>query len=220
MIENIISVFPFFLVLIIYQNIILSLSLIAMAFVMIFFSLKGQGNYTIPAPFGKKPFEFSEGFRKTFLLILIPYFLTFMSILYANFNLGFFSLLVMTLICFSFYSPPEELYFVWNFNLSSKSFLFEKLKIGMKYLTFLNLPILLVLLFFFSSEYLILVITFLICYVYLILFILSKYAAYPNEINLPQGVIIAIGIMLPPVLIFLIPILFVKAKNQLKDLLV
>ena len=56
-------------------------------------------------------------------------------------------------------------------------------------------------------------------YVFLITIILAKYAAYPDKMNIIQGVLIAFSIYLPPMLVFVIPYFYFQSLKQLKPLL-
>ena len=49
--------------------------------------------------------------------------------------------------------------------------------------------------------------------------ILAKYSAYPNEINIPEGILFALCIYFPPLLIALIPFFYVKSIKKLNLLL-
>lgn len=176
-------------------------------------------NSTVPTIFYKKPFEFAVGFRSTFYLFFFAYFLTFMAIIVGNFNLGIFALLFVFLISFSFYLKPENEYYVWSFIDSPNEFLIKKIKIGLVHSTFLSLPILLALGFFFLSEINTLLIFQLLAYVYLITIILAKYSAYPYEMNLPQGIFIGISLLFPPILVGIIPFFYWQSTKRLNDIL-
>ena len=49
-------------------------------------------NFTIPTPFGKRPYEFTRGFRNTFFIFPLAYSLCIIGINVNNFNLSLFSL--------------------------------------------------------------------------------------------------------------------------------
>jgi hypothetical protein len=49
--------------------------------------------------------------------------------------------------------------------------------------------------------------------------ILAKYSAYPGEMNLPEGMIIAISIYFPPLLLAIIPFFYTKSIRKLKYIL-
>ena len=59
----------------------------------------------------------------------------------------------------------------------------------------------------------------LIGFAFLMLIILAKYAAYPAEMNLPEGIMIALCLIFPPLLLGLIPFFYRKAVNKLTFLL-
>ncbi len=46
--------------------------------------------------------------------------------------------------------------------------------------------------------------------------ILAKYSAYPQEMNIPKGILIAFSIYFPPFLLVLIPLFYLKSVKKLK----
>jgi hypothetical protein len=46
--------------------------------------------------------------------------------------------------------------------------------------------------------------------------VLAKYSAYPDEIHLTIGVIIAFTILFPPLILVVIPYFYTKSINNLK----
>lgn len=218
-IENLIYCLPFTLFLI-YKNqfafsVILNLSVI----IITLFNFSTNLNVTIPTPFSKNPFEFTVGFRKTFYVFPIAYFLTYISVTVGNFNLGVFSMLLIGIICFSYYSKIENEYFVWNYNLSSKEFLLEKTKNCLIYFSLLSLPIIITLAVYFYNEIDILIIFFLLCYAYLTTIIFAKYSSFPNEMNMSQGILIATSFMFPPILLIFIPLFYSQSIKKLNSIL-
>ena len=125
-VENLIYCLPFTLFLIYQKQFVFSIVLNLCVIIIMLFNFSANLNAVIPTPFGKKPFEFTAGFRKSFYVFPIAYFLTYISVSVGNFNLGIFSMLLIGIICFSYYSKIENDYFVWNYNLSPKEFLIEK----------------------------------------------------------------------------------------------
>ena len=207
-IENLIIVFPFALFLIYQKAFTFIPILIILAAVFVFVNLNTSLNFTIPTPFYKKPFEFAVGFRNTFFVFPIAYFLTYISISVDNFNLGVFSMLLLFLVSLSYYSKLENEYYIWSFNLSPRDFLIEKIKTGLIYSTLSTIPILIALAVYFSSEI-----------ETLLTFLLAKYSVYPNQMNIPQGILIAISLIFPPVLIGIIPYFYYQSKNRLSTIL-
>ena len=176
-------------------------------------------SFSIPTPFSRNPFEFSVGFRKTFYMFPIAYLLTFISVSVENFNLGVFSMLLVDLVCMFYYSKTENEYYVWNFNLSSKDFLIKKTKSCLINFTLLSLPILVTLSILFMNELGLLILIYLMCVAYLMVMIVAKYSAYPNDINISQGVLISLSFMFPPMLVVLIPLFYTQSIKKLNKIL-
>lgn len=217
--ENIIFILPFIAYLF-YEQLFVSITILTIiSSLMALINFKSTFNYTVPTPFFGKPFEFTVGFRITFYLFFFAYFLTFKAVYANNFNLGVFSLLLVFIVSIFFYTKPENEYYVWSFVNTSKGFLIEKIKTGLIYSTFLSIPILIALGIFFFNDVKTLLVFQLLGYVYLITIILAKYSAYPNKMNLPQGILIGISLFFPPILIGVIPFLYIQSVNRLNDFL-
>ncbi len=219
MLENLIYTIPFILFLVFKEAFIIALLLFVFSLLLVIINFNVNLNFTIPTPFGKKPFEFLVGFRKTFFMFPVAYLICYAAIAVNNFNLGIFSLILIGIVCLSYYLKPEHEYFVWSFNLSPKVFLIEKIKTCLLFFTLLCVPILLALSIFFFQEIEILIAFYLISCAFLVTIILAKYSAYPNEMSIPHGVLIALGFMFPPILIGLIPYFYLKSKIQLTEIL-
>ena len=217
--ENIIYCMPFTLFLICKKQFIFSLLLNLAVIITALFNFGTTLNITIPTPFSKKPFEFTVGFRKTFYMFPIAYFLTYISISVGNFNLGVFSILFMALICFSYYSEIENEYFIWNFKQSSKEFLLDKTKTCLTYFTLLTVPSIVSLSISFYNQIAILMILFILCYAYLLTIILAKYSAFPNNMHLPQGILILMSFAFPPILFVVIPLFYSQSIKKLNTIL-
>ena len=217
--ENIIYCLPFTLYLIYQKQFVFSAMLILCVIIIMLFNFSTNLNVTIPTPFSKKPFEFTVGFRKTFYVFPIAYFLAYISISVGNFNLGVFSMLLIGLTCFSYYSKIENDYFVWNYNLSSKEFLIEKTKTCLIFFTLLSLPIIIALSISFFKEIDILIVFILLFYAYLTTIIFAKYSSFPNEMNMSQGILIAISFMFPPILLIFIPLFYSQSVKKLNTVL-
>jgi hypothetical protein len=219
LLENLIIILPFALLLIYQKSIVLTSILFALATILAFSNFNTTLNFTIPTPFYKKPFEFTVGFRNTFYIFPLAYLLTYISIYVGNFNLGVFSLLLVFLVALSYYSKLEHEYYIWSFNVSPKDFLKEKIKTGLLYSTLSSVPILIALSISFDSELETLLTFLLLGFAYLITIILAKYSVYPNEMNIPQGVLIAISFMFPPILIGVIPYFYIQSNERLNTIL-
>lgn len=217
--ENIIYCFPFTVFLMYQKQFLFSLILNLCALLIVMFNFGSNLNVTVPTPFGKKPFEFSVGFRNTFYVFPIAYFLTYISISIGNFNLGVFSMLVIGFTCFSYYSKVENEYFVWNYNLSPKEFLVEKVKTCLTFFILLNLPIIIALSVSFFKEIDILIVFLLLCNLYLIAIIFAKYSSFPNEMNMSQGILIVSSMLFPPIILIFIPLFYFQSIKKLNTIL-
>lgn len=217
--ENIIYCLPFSLFLAYKSQFLFAFALNLLVILLSLINLTLHFNITIPTPFGKKPFEYTVGFRNTFFVFPIAYFLTYMSIAVGNFNLGIFSILLIGITCFSYYSKMENDYFVWNFNLTSKDFLIEKTKTSLTYFTLLSLPISIALGISFINEIAILIIFLLLCYTYLTAIVFAKYSAFPNEISMSQGILLALSLLFPPMLLIVLPHFYSQSIKTLNTVL-
>lgn len=218
-IENLIIATPF-MAFLIFQNKYLTSTLLLLSTVFLAtFDFKNKSNFTIPTPFYKHPFEFTVGFRTNFLIFLFAYFLTFMSITENNFNLGIFSLILALIACLNYYVNSEKEFYVWIFSLTPKEFISYKLKNIVQYSTFLCLPIIVSLSIFFSSK--IDIILGFQCLGYLFIFttMLAKYSIFPDKLNIRFGIVFALTVWLPPLLLLIIPYLYIQSTKKLNEIL-
>ncbi len=172
-----------------------------------------------PTPFYKRPFEFIVGFRARAGLFVVAYGLTAIAVIYQNFNLGIFSLILVFTVCLSFYNQPEDVFYVWMYRLTPNGFLWHKLKTAMLYAGILSLPVALALLVYFPAHMLITAGFLLLGYVGLLTVLLAKYSSYPQQMNLPQGILLALGLMMPPFLLAIVPFFYTQSVKRLKALL-
>jgi hypothetical protein len=217
--ENLIVTVPFVIFLLFKQQFLFAGILLILTILLALVHFRTTINFTVPTPFYLRPFEFTAGFRNTFYLVLAAYALTTIAVVVGNFNLGVFALLLVFAITLTYYMKPENAYYVWIFNVNSREFLLAKLKTAMLYAGFLVLPILVTLGIFFPQHIVILLAFLLLGLAYLVCMIVSKYAAYPDELSLSQGIMLALCIWLPPLLIIMIPFLFRKSQHRLRHLL-
>lgn len=217
--ENLIVCIPFVFILVYKSNFIEASILFLLSIILALVSFQTNLNFTIPTPFSKRPFEFSVGFRKTFFIFPIAYALTVIAINVDNLNLGVFSMLLIFLTTLSFYTKPENEYYVWIHAETPKSFLKNKIIVATKFVALLVSPILFSLLIFYLTDFGMILLFFLIGLLFLWTIILAKYSAYPDEMNLPEGIIIALSIFFPPILLIIIPFFYGKSINRLKSIL-
>lgn len=217
--ENLICSTPFFIFLLYKQFFLFAGLLLALTAILALVNFRTTLNFTIWTPFTKRPFEFTTGFRNTFYLFFAAYALTFIAISVNNFNLGVFALLLLFATTLSYYTKPENEYYVWVCNQNPRQFLFSKIKTAILFSSSLALPIALFLSIFFYQNIGLILLFFLAGWIFLIAIIVTKYSAYPDEMNIPQGILFAICLWFPPILIVLIPYLFRKSENQLSRIL-
>lgn len=217
--ENLIYSMPF-LAFLLYKQLFVSAGLLFTSTVILaLVNFRTSLNFTIWTPFSKQPFEFTSGFRNTFYLFFLAYILTIIAVFVNNFNLGVFSMLLVFATTLSYYTKPENEFYVWTYNRNPRQFLFGKIKTAILYSSSLAIPIALVLAVFYYQNIGLILLFFAIGWAFLTAVIFAKYSAYPDEMNIPQGILLAICLWFPPVLIVLIPFLFRKSENQLSSLL-
>lgn len=217
--ENLMAVLPFIVFLLIKEEFMIGLGLVILSGMGLFAAFQKPISRSIPSPFYRFPFEFAMGFRKYFLLYPLAYFLIYKSIEVDNFNLGVFAIGFMILIQLSFYLKTENKYFVWVSSDSPKIFLMKKIAIGLSYSFLLLLPALLLMGLWFPEHYLALLGLVLLNTLLLITVILAKYAAYPNEISLPQYILFVLGVWMPPLLLVFMIYFYFQSIKKLKPIL-
>ena len=214
--ENSIVCIPFVSVLLFKNLFIEAVILFICSITIALFSFRTSLNFTIPTPFSKNPFEFLTGFRKTFFMFPLAYALTAIAINVDNFNLGIFSMLLISITTLSYYSKPEGEYYVWVYAETTKSFLKKKIIIATKNYILLTIPILIGLLIFYPIKFGLILLFLFIGILFLWTMLLAKYSVFPDEIHLSIGLIIAFTILFPPLILVVIPYLYNKSINNLK----
>ena len=183
------------------------------------FNKIGSINFVIPTPFYKKPFEFIVGFRKTFFIYLLLYFVSYMAISVQNFNLGLFTLIAVLLIPFSFYTKPEHPFYVWIHSQSPSEFIYGKIITAILFSSALALPIVIPMMIYFPLDnFETILLVSIVAYFVLVAGVLGKYSFFPHETPIPV-IFTAISILFPPLLIFVIPYFYSKSNKSLKKLL-
>lgn len=218
-IENGVIMLPFLVVLIFRMEYIFASLLFIIGNLMAFVSLNRVQSFVLPTPFYKRPFEFIIGLRTWFYLLVLGYFFVAMALKHDNYNLGLFAVILLFLLFISFYTKPENEYFIWNFSLSSGKFLYKKMIHALFHATPLIFPIYLVIVFMFPENLMNTHLFLALSYIFLFTSILAKYASYPYEMQLPYMILLVISVFFPPLLLFLIPFLFWKATQHLNEYL-
>lgn len=181
--------------------------------------LKSKSNFTLPTPFYKYPFEFTVGFRSNYFIYFFAYFLTFMSIWVNNFNLGIFSLILTLLSCLNYYTNTENEFYVWIFSLTPKEFIRYKLMNIIQYSTILGLPIIISLSIFFYTKIDLILGFQCLGYVFIFTTMLAKYSVFPEKLNIRYGIVFALTLWLPPLLLLLIPYLYLQSTKKLNKII-
>ena len=195
------------------------LLLTALSSFLSLFNFKSTGNITIPTPFYKKPFEFIIGFRYSFLLYIIPYILVIIAVKVDNFNLGLFSLMTIFVVAMHYYMFHENNYFVWVHSFTPAGFLIEKIKTALLHSSCLCLPAFVLLALSYFKFIGILLLAMLLGYLYMTAIILTKYSTYPNVIALEKWILLAVGLLLPPLLLLIIPLFMKQSISRIKGYL-
>ncbi len=217
--ENLILALPFILVLLIYQEFAVAAFLGGISVIMGLLSFKSTLSFTIPTPFGSRPFEFLVGFRTTFFLFPVAYIFSVIAVTVDNMNLGIFGLLMIFLVVMSYYPRPENEFYVWCFSLSPHRFLREKIVTALWFTFLLSAPMVLLLSIFYIENLGLILSFYGLGFVFPGLVILAKYSVYPREMNLPEIVLMILSIYFLP----LLPVVFLwfysKAIRHLKPIL-
>lgn len=218
-VENMLLCTPFALFLLYQQQYLLALLTYLLSFLLAFFNKVRQPTVVIPSPFSRWPFEFTIGFRKAYPVFFLSYLLVIIAVLVTNFNLGIFGLLLNLGTCLIFYAPSEPRAYLDIYNYTPTQFLQHKLGVAFLYQTALTLPILLTLFCFFPDKYLFVLVFEVVGMLFLMVSVLGKYAYFPSTINIVASYLLALSFLLPPLLLFIIPAFYLKAKKNLETYL-
>lgn len=218
-IENSILSIPFVVVLLIHGEWLFAIACILTLAALSLLQNRSINSWVLPTPFSKKPFEFSTGFRRSFILLIAVYVLVTIAIINAYFTFSAAALILIFLIMMSYYNVPEAEYIVWSHALNARAFLWMKLRLAAFASFVLVLPITIAIIFSFPSEWKWIVIFVLLGYAYLFTLVVAKYSSYPQELNISQGILIAISLTFPPFLLLLFPYFFKRSTQQLTQYL-
>lgn len=218
-IENSLIAIPFQAYLLLENEFQIALLLSLIAVLLTIIDIHNHWNKTIPTPFKKLPFEFIIGFRKMFLLIGFAYFLIIKAIQVDNYNLGLFGLGLIFLCSMIFYQKPEPKYFVWIYAYDTDGFLKKKFLTFITCLFILSAFALIGLTLGFYNNWFTTVIVYVAGYIFTSSIILAKYSAFPQEMNIPQGVLYMLSIMFPPIIVFVLWVFYKQSKKRLNPIL-
>ncbi|RJE70421.1 hypothetical protein [Reichenbachiella sp. MSK19-1] len=173
----------------------------------------------VPTPFAQRPFEFMIGFRRSYLVLVLSFTLSLVSVYVDNFNVGLFSLSVVLLLILGFYSYTEPRYYVWNFAGSAQQYLRQKLCFLLINTMILIVPICMVLFIGFSEMYLGVVAVVVLGLLYIILAMLIKYAYLHRGLDVLKSILFVCCLFMPPLLLVLIPLIYAKALKNVTSTL-
>lgn len=218
LIENAMVSLPFVLANALNGNWLLAAAQVLIIVAFVFLQSQPLIARTIPTPFSKSPFEFTSGFRRLIGYIIFAYGICILGIVVDNINISYFSFMIMWGIMFSFYALPEDTSYVRIYNLTAKQFLIEKLKLGLKQSAILVLPMFITIVFIDVTQFYIPVIIYLIGILNMFNYIFAKYTDFPGEVGLPNGTIVAVGVVMPPLLLFSAIYFYQKAIQNLNTI--
>jgi hypothetical protein len=217
--ENLLACLPFLAVLLACGAYWPAAALALLAPALSLARLGAPAAFVVPTPFRRHPYEFIVGFRTTFYVFPVAYTLAGISWAVGHLNLGLFALAAVCLTALGYYGRPEPELDVWVHALGPRAFLLRKLRLAVRNLALLCLPVLLPLALGFPESLRLLLAVFGLGLGFLLLFVLAKYAAYPREMSLPEGLLLAGCFLLPPLLLGIGPLFYVKSIRNLQSIL-
>ncbi len=216
--ENLVSVLPFVLCLACSGYWLDALILLMLSVLMIFYSFKVKWKIVIPTPFYKYPYEFIIGFRLSFCMVFLAYFLTYIAMRF-NYKIGYFAIITVSILCIMFYMKVEDPFYVWIFSSKARQFLFEKIRIAVLFLFILCLPILVALSISNPDKIPVILAFQLLGTCYLTAGVLCKYTSFPDIIHLRETLFLLYSVMFPPLLLFTLPFFYIQSARQLEGFL-
>ena len=219
LIENVLLTIPFLIILFFKSQCLIAILLLMVAMISSMINMRQDFNFTIPTPFGRRPFEFLIGFRKTILIFPIAIYISAQALIFHNFNLGLGVLGLMYAIIFSFYLNSEDKYFVWIWSLNPKDFLKTKIITAISQSLIITIPFSAICLIINPTYWYVIPIILIIGSIYLITIILAKYSSYPDQMSVPQALILTLALVFPLLLIFILPLFYKKSIRSLNQVL-
>ena len=216
-IENLIVAVPLVLLLLVHNQYITAAVLSTVSVLMAFVNINPK-SFVMPTPFSKKPFEFSVGFRNTFLVLLLLYVVAVIAVCVNNLNLGLFIIFALCFIASSYYLKPENEFYVWIFAESPRRFLWRKIINALKNTVLLTLPIIIMLTSTNPSEWWQILLITAVGLLFMTTSLLAKYSVYPEQAGFLETFFI-FAIFIPPFVLVVIPFLYFRSIRRLKNYL-
>jgi len=218
-IENTVLSLPFTIIFLWKEPFLFSIAFLLLSILLIFIDKIPKMSFIVPTPFKKIAYESIIGFRKYFLWIVGAHLLGLKAIEVGNFKLALFTIGLLNWINMSAYFMTERLEFVWIHNRSINQFLAHKISRGIICSIILSLPMTILVIYFFPTNWWIICILILTCNIYLSAIIMGKYSAFPHPINLPQLILFTISLFCPPLILFVIYLFYKQSKKRLITIL-
>src|SRR5690606_19833730 len=117
------------------------------------------------------------------------------------------------------YGWNEPLLYVWIHRLTPRSFVGMKVGMAFRQLTVVLLPMALAVGVSFPENWLLVSGVTVAGYGFLALSVLAKYAAFPNVVSIPQGFVMVLSFVMPPLLLVSVPYFFRRAKDNISLIL-
>jgi hypothetical protein len=143
-----------------------------------------------------------------------------MGVMADNYNLAVFSLLLCLLVSMSFYLKPENEFYIWIYNQKPIRFLLLKIRTGIFHATIIIVPVLLTILITYPLQASTTLLFAGLGLAFVSTIIVAKYSAYPNEISIPEVVLLVVCMYSPYLLVVIMPYFFYKSVRKLNRLLV
>ncbi len=217
--EYILLTLPFIFFLVYKMIFIGSIGFLVIVLTMSFLPNVKMSGPSLPTPFGRFPFEFPVGFRKSFPVFILAAILLGMGIKVDNFNLGMFSIALVFFVFLSYFNLAEPPTYIRFFSCSKNGFLQRKMKTAALYSIGFALPFAIILGVFYPDKILFIILLLFLGLLYVWAALLGKYAAYPSALNILQGFALGFSLMFPPLLLFIIPWFYKLALKNEKILL-
>lgn len=218
-IENLIAIFPFVCFLVYKHEFILSIILLILSLFLSFLHFRKHRTKIIPTPFRRFPFEYIIGFRRTFWVICLTYFVVFKSIQVDNYLLGLFAISIIFFVCMSYYQKQEEYYYLWIYTCTTSHFLNRKILISIYSASLLVFLPILAILINFMENWIMTVAAYLLECLLVGSSVVAKYSTYPKQMQIPQVILYAMSIIIIPLLPLVIWLFYRKSQKRLEPIL-
>jgi hypothetical protein len=217
--EQLLLSLPFVLVLLIFKDWWLGLLAVVLSLFSLWAPSFSTGRFSLPLPFGKKPFEYTTGLRKHFWLLLVVLFFVVMGFVVANPGLSVFGFTILMVLPMGWMGQVEPVTYLWQHSQPPSAFLWQKWLTGLEHLCYLGLPLALFLGVVLPGMSLAIAVVFVVGVGAQTAVLLAKYASYPRDIDFVHAILVATGIVFLPVLVVILPFLGRKAIANLKQYL-